>query len=85
MPDRTPYQQNIIKRYYRNFDAIKQQRLTEMVGEIYLAEGAKRDRLWKQVEKVLLDLEFPASRIQHLMSKKDPALLASLLSELEQK
>ena len=49
MADHTPYQQKIIKRYYRNFDSIKSQRLADLTAEIYLSEGKKRDRLWKQV------------------------------------
>ena len=36
MADYTPYQQKIIKRYYRNFDAIKFQRLSELATDLYL-------------------------------------------------
>jgi hypothetical protein len=83
MADYTPYQQKIIKRYYQNFDAIKFQRLSELATELYLAEGKKRDRLWNQVEESLRKLEFPESRITHLMQKRDPALLVGILKELE--
>ena len=83
MADYSPYQQKIIKRYYRNFDAIKAQRLADLTAEIYLAEGKKRDRLWKQVGDCLTQLEFPASRIEHLLLKRDPALLPGILNELE--
>lgn len=81
--DYTPYQRNIIKRYYRNFDAIQGQRLSEITTELYLADGKKRERLWKQVADILTRLEFPAARIEHLLSKKDPSLLPSVLKELE--
>jgi hypothetical protein len=81
--DYSPYQQKIIKRYYNNFDAIKYQRLSELVGELYLAEGKKRDRLWTQVAESLAKLEFPMARIEHLLTKRDPALLAGVLKELE--
>jgi hypothetical protein len=83
MTDYTPYQRKIIGRYYRNFDAIQQQRLAELVTELYLAEGKKLDRLWKQVGESLTKLEFSASRIEHLLAKRDPALLAGVLKELE--
>jgi hypothetical protein len=83
MTDHTPYQQKIIKRYYKNFDAIKYQRLSDLTAEIYLAEGKKRDRLWKQVGDCLTQLEFPSSRIEHLLEKRDPALLPGILRELE--
>ncbi len=82
MPDYTPYQQKIIKRYYNNFDEIKYQRLSELATELYLAEGKKRDRLWGQVEQTLRKLEFPESRIAHLLEKRDPALLVGVLKEL---
>ncbi len=49
MADHTPYQRKIIDRYYKNFDAIKFQRLSELATDLYLAEGKKRDRLWSQV------------------------------------
>ena len=47
MTDYTPYQQKIIKRYYDNQDTIQRQRLAELVGELYLAEGKKRKKLWE--------------------------------------
>lgn len=85
MADYSPYQKKIINRYYRNYDAIKQQRLAELVTEIYLAEGKKLERLWKQVADILTSVEFPASRIEHLLARRDPALLAGVLKELEAK
>jgi hypothetical protein len=83
MADYTPYQQKIIKRYYENFDAIAFQRLAELVTELYLAEGKKKDRLWKQVGESLTKLKFPESRIAHLLEKRDASLLAGVLKELE--
>jgi hypothetical protein len=85
MADYTPYQQKIIKRYYDNFDDIKQQRLSELATELYLAEGKKRERLWKQVAEALTKLDFPQTRIDHLMSKKDPALVVGIVGELQKK
>ncbi|QDV34233.1 hypothetical protein [Tautonia plasticadhaerens] len=87
MADRnySPHQQKIIKRYYENFDAIKSQRLSDLAAELYLAEGKKRDRLWTQVSDLLTRLEFPASRIDHLMQKRDPALLVGIIKELDSK
>jgi hypothetical protein len=84
MSDYTPYQKKIIDRYYKNFDAIKHQQLSELATELYLAEGKKKTRLWKRVEETLKKLEFPESRIIHLLEKKDPALLVAVLKELEQ-
>ena len=47
LDDYTPYQQKIIKRYYGNQDTIQRQRLAELVTELYLSDGAKRQRAWK--------------------------------------
>ncbi|WP_435010643.1 hypothetical protein P12x_001922 [Tundrisphaera lichenicola] len=85
MADFSPYQQKIIKRYYNNYDAIASQRLAELVGEIYLSEGKKLDRLWARVGETLTKLEFPESRIEHLLQKRDPALLAGVMKELDGK
>jgi hypothetical protein len=83
MAEHTPYQKKIIQRYYRNFDAIKFQQLSELATELYLAEGKSRDRLWRRVGESLRKLEFPEPRISHLLEKKDPALLVGVLAELE--
>ena len=85
MQNRTPHQDKIIKRYYQNFDAIKYQRLCDIVTELYLAEERKRERLWKQASEVMKVLGLPESRIEHLLDKKDPALLATVLKELDGK
>lgn len=82
MADLSPYQEKIVKRYYRNFDAIQAQRLAELTTDLYLAEGKAKDRLWVRVFEILKKLEFPQSRIDHLMAKKDPALLPGILKEL---
>ena len=83
MADHTPYQKKIIQRYYRNFDAIKHQQLSELATELYLAEGKSKDRLWKRVGESLRKLEFPEARILHLLEKKDPRSWSGVLSELE--
>jgi hypothetical protein len=85
MADFSPYQQKIVKRYYNNYDSIQAQKLAEMVTEIYLSEGKKLDRLWTRVGEVLTKLEFPATRVAHLLQKRDPALLAGVMKELEGK
>lgn len=83
MADHTPYQKKIIRRYYEHFDAIQTQRLSELVTELYLADGKARDRLWNQVGAILSRLEFPEGRVAHLLQKRDPALLAGILQEIE--
>ncbi|MBA2227255.1 hypothetical protein H0921_13920 [thermophilic bacterium 2918] len=81
MEDYTPYQQRIIKRYYRHRGQIAWQRLAELVSELYLAEGKRRDRLWEDVAAHLRALEVPEARITHILQQKDPQILARLVKE----
>jgi hypothetical protein len=83
--DYTPYQQKIIKRYYDNLDVIQLQRLAELVGELYLAQGKKRQRAWETAAAAMKRLGVPQSRIDHLLKKNDPALVAEVVKELEGK
>jgi hypothetical protein len=76
------YQQNIIKNFYENRDAISLQRLSELVTELYLAEGKGRERQWKYIVAVLGKIGLPADRIEHLRKQDDPKLLANLVEEL---
>ena len=76
------HQQRIIKNYYENRDAISLQRLSELVTELYLAEGKSRERQWKFIVAALEKLGLPKERIEHLRKKDDPQLLAKLVEEL---
>ena len=85
MPDYTPYQQKAIKRYYDNLDIIQRQRLAELVSELFLATGKKRQRTWDSAVSALAKLGVPRSRIDHLRQQDNPALLAEVVKELESK
>jgi hypothetical protein len=85
MADLTPYQQKIVKRYYDNLDAIQLQRLAELVGELYLSEGKKRQRVWASIVAAMEKLKVPQSRIDHLRNQDNPALVAELVKELQGK
>jgi len=85
MPDYNPYQQKVIKRYYDNKETIQRQRLGELVSELFLARGKKRQRAWESAIKALQELGIPQSRINHLLKQDNPALLAEVVKELEAK
>jgi hypothetical protein len=76
------YQQKVIKNYYDNRDAISLQRLSELVTDLYLAEGKSRQTKWNQVIATLEKLGITADRIEHLRKKDDPALVAKVVEEL---
>lgn len=79
----TAFQQKAIKRYYENLDTIALQRLAELVGELYLAEGKKKEKVWQNALKTMSQLKVPEDRIAHLAQKQDPALVAELVKELQ--
>jgi hypothetical protein len=76
------HQQNIIRNYYENRESISLQRLSELVTELYLAEGKGREKQWKFIVSALEKLAIPAARIEHLRKQDNPALLAKLVEEL---
>jgi uncharacterized membrane protein len=80
--ERSKYQQKIIKNYYNNREAISLQRLSELVTELYLAEGKRRQKQWKHIASALEKLKVPASRIEHLVKQDNPSLVAKLVEEL---
>ena len=81
----TPYQQKIIKRYYDNQGDLSYQRLAELVGELYLAEGKKKVKAWADAATAMAKLGVPQSRIDHLMKQAKPELVAELVKELSNK
>jgi hypothetical protein len=83
--DYTPYQQKIINRYYNNQDTIQSQRLAELVGELYLSSGKKRQKVWESIIAAMQKLGVPQARIDHLVKQDKPELVAQVVKELEAK
>ena len=83
MADFTPHQQKIIKRYYDNQDVLQLQRLAELVGELYLSKGKKRQGVWTRIVAAMQKLGVPASRIEHLQQQDKAELVAEVVKELE--
>lgn len=78
--ERTPYQENIVKRYYDNKPNIMRQKLSELTTELYLAETPKkRAQLWKRVALAMKNLEIPETQIEALIAKDDPTALANFI------
>ena len=81
--DFTANQQKIIKRYYDNIDTIALQRLSDLVGELYLSEGKKKEKAWQSAVRAMEKLEVPQSRIDHLLKQQNAVLLAELVKEMQ--
>lgn len=81
--DFSPHQQKVIKRYYDNRDQIDDQRLSELVTNLFLASEKKKPKMWETAEQIMTRMELPASRIRHVMESRDPAVLAKIVEELQ--
>ena len=81
--DYTKHQQKIIKRYYDNREQIDSQRLSELCTSLYLSTGKKLEKAWQSANDTMTRLGVKASRIDHIMSSKDPVILAELVKDIE--
>jgi hypothetical protein len=79
--ERTAHQQRIIRNYYKNLDAIRAQRLQELVTELWLAETEKkRDRLWARTKDILEKGDAPPAEVAAILENRDVEALARLVS-----
>jgi len=80
--DFTPYQQKIVRNYYKNQGAIREQSLADLVGDVYLATTeAKKTSLWARADKLLEGLGVPASRRMAIVEKRDVNALAEIAAK----
>ena len=77
------YQQKVIRRYYENRDQIDDQRLSELVAGLFLADGKKREKMWKTAAEIMLRLNVPENRVKHVVGTDDPAILAEVVRDLQ--
>jgi len=82
MAERSKFQQKIIKNYYDNRESIALQRVQELVTELYLTEGKKRDKHWKSLASHLEKLGVKQEQIDHLIAQNNPELVARLVEKL---
>jgi hypothetical protein len=80
-PERSRYQEKIIKNYYRNRDAIGLQKAQEAITELYLSEGKKRQTVWKRLASHLEKVGLPADQIAHLREQDNPEMVAEALKK----
>jgi hypothetical protein len=80
--EHTPYQQQIIKRYYNNRDEIMTQKLSELTTDLYLAEGKKRQQVWKRISAALVQLGIEPEKIEQMVNMDNPVKLAEFLKKI---
>jgi len=82
MADLSRYQKKVVDRYYEHRDDIMVNKLSELVGELYLAESdKKRETLWKRAETAMRNLKWKDADIAKMMTQRKPELLAAQLKE----
>jgi hypothetical protein len=84
MADRqySAYQQKVIRSFYDNRETSDQQRLGELVADLYLANEKKAAKLWVAAQEAMVRLGVPASRIEHVMKSANPAVLAEVVNDV---
>src|SRR5436189_734094 len=78
MADFTRHQKKIVDRYYENKNDIMLTKLSELVGELYLADSdKKRDRLWERVGLAMKNLKVKTQIAARILERRDPKVLAA--------
>jgi hypothetical protein len=85
MAEYTKYQRKVIQNYYDNRDTLAMQRAQELVTELYLSEGKKRQKHWESLELHLGKLGVKPDVLAHLRKQDKPELVASLIQKLMEK
>ena len=81
--EHTPYQTQIIKRYYKNREDIASQKLSELTTELYLAEGKKRQQVWKRISAALSHLGVEADTIEQMVNADDSVKIAEFVQKIQ--
>ncbi len=77
------YQQGIIRRAHDHKDTIALQRLSEVVSDLYVAEGGKGvKKLWDSARTALVKLAPDDPRVAKVLASRDVSELAKLVSSL---
>jgi hypothetical protein len=82
LPDRTPHQEGIIRRYYERRNEIAIQKLSEIVSNLY-AETSPRKiaSAWKAAERHLLASGAHPHEVKTVVEGRDLEALAKIVQE----
>ena len=81
--DLTPHQKGIVRRYYEHQDDLVQQKLAEVVSELYLCEDEKKAaKLWRSARTALSKTSAGQGRVERIVSERDVQGLAELVGQL---
>ena len=68
------HQKKIIARFYDKREQMDEERLSELVANLYLSTGKKRANYWVTATDAMTRLEVPQSRIDHILKNDDPPI-----------
>jgi len=85
MAEYSKFQQKVIRNYYENRDTLALQRAQELVTELYLTTGKKREKHWESLALHLGKLGVKPDVIEHLRREDKPELVAALVKKLVDK
>jgi len=57
------------------------QKLSELTTELYLAEGKKREHVWKRISAALTQLGVEPDKIEQMVNMDNPVKLAEFLAK----
>jgi hypothetical protein len=77
------YQKGIVNRYYEHHDTILITRLSEIVSELYLAEGKAAEKHWARAEKALAASKMQPAKFEGILKKRDVVKLAELVAGMD--
>jgi len=79
------YQKRILRNYAEHHDTIQSNKLSELVSELWLAEGAAATKLWGKAQIALMRMNVPGQKAASIVNKRDVEALAALVKELDEK
>jgi hypothetical protein len=78
------HQQGIVKRYYEHHETIQTNKLSELVSELWLAEGeAQQAKLWGRAQTALMRLNLDPRKVADVVNRRDLKALATLVSQAD--
>ena len=76
------HQLKIISNYYEHRETLMLQKLGELATELVLADSDRqRDRLWGRVAAAMANLQIPPTLTEHILTSRDPEILARNLND----
>ena len=83
MPEHSPYQKGVIKRFYEHRDTIALNKLAEIVSNLYVETSeVKVRRGWKSAHTQMLAAGVHQHQADTILDERDLGALAKLVSEL---